>query len=271
MSNPFFYDITKDPDPSLDPTQSQYKCSFSGSGSLAPYSIEGTKLCAYEPNVSWSGGKSTCSWKKKKKKWGSWKTLNCDWKTLVVKYEDDWGSCWKSPDIVILPATTIEMTVDTNININQLDSSYILTTTPPSSTVTLTNDSIIIADYNNQHDVTDTTTGTIYPDVPSMTINIKTNGVSEPPLYIPQKEFVSDANGNYPTKTSILPDSKTTKVDDGYTYETHIIMDMYIDKNNTTSWIYYKVDLTLYIFDPYGTKLDTITSVFNLNLKSITK
>ena len=134
-----------------------------------------------------------------------------------------------------------------------------------------TSGNLFIADYNNQHDVTDTTTGTIYPDVPSMTINIKTNGVSEPPLYIPQKEFVSDANGNYPTKTSILPDSKTTKVDDGYTYETHIIMDMYIDKNNTTSWIYYKVDLTLYIFDPYGTKLDTITSVFNLNLKSITK
>lgn len=272
MSNPFFFEKFNDPSyVSITPTQNQYICSFSGSGTLEPYSIEGSKLCVYEPNVSWSGGKSTCSWKKKKKGWVSWKTLKCDWKTLTVTYKDDWCCCWKSPDIVVLPTTTIEMTVNTNINMTQSDTSYILTTTPPSSTVNLKDNTISICDYAVKTDVEDPNTGTLYTDVPSMTINIKTNGDSEEPLYIPQKTFISDANGNYPTKISVIPDTKITKNSGGYTYETHIVMDMYIDKNNTSSWIYYKAKITLYIYDSYGTKLDTTSTEFNLNLKSITK
>jgi hypothetical protein len=275
MSNPFVYDKLNDPNYSSttypSPTQNQYICSFSGSGTLTPYSIEGCDLCVYSPNVSWSGGKSTCSWKKKKKGWVSWKTLKCEWKTLTVTYKDDWCCCWKSPDIVILPTTTIEMNIDTNININQLDTSYVLTSTPPSSTVNLTNHTISVCDYENQHNNTDPNTGTIYYNVPSMTINIKTNGDSEDPLYIPQKTFISDASGNYPTKINIIPDSKTTKNSGGYTYETHITMDMYIDTNNTSSWIYYRVKITLYIYDSFGCKLDTTSTDFNLNLKSITK
>ncbi len=271
MSNPFFYDSASDPNYNQSPTQNQYKCSFSGSGTLEPYSIEGSKLCVYEPIVSWTGGKSTCSWKKKKKGWITWKTLDCDWKTLKITYKDEWCCCWKSPDIVVMPTTTIDMTIDTNININQSDPSYVLTTTPPTNTVTLTNHTISICDYTNTHDVTDESTGTTYYDVPSMTINIKTNGDSMDPIYSPQKTFAADSTGNFPTKISIVPDNESTSTSNGYTYETHMTMDMYIDKNNTSSWIYFRVKITLYIYDSFGIKLDTTSTDFNLNLKSMSK
>lgn len=271
MSNPFFYDIYSDTDPSDNPVEKQYSCYFSGAGEFAPYSIEGTKLCLYEPNVSWSGGKTTCGWKKKKKSWGSWKSLKCEWKTLTVTYKDDWCCCWKSPDILVLPTVPIEMSLNTNININQLDKSYVLTTTPPTSTVTLTNSTISICDYSVTADITNPSTGVLYPAVPCMTINIKAGEDVKDPMYIPQKTFIADANGNYPTYINIIPDIAVTTYKDGYEYETHIIMDMYIDKNNTSSWIYYKVDMTLYIFDSFGTKLDTTSTQFNLDLKSMTE
>jgi hypothetical protein len=273
MSNPFFYDAANDPNynnttnyPS--PTQNQYKCSFSGSGTLAPYSIEGSKLCVYEPIVNWSGGKTKCSWKKKKKGWITWKTLSCDWKTLTITYKDEWCCCWKSPDIVVMPTTTIDMTVDTNININQSDASYILTSTPPTSAVNLTNHTISVCDYANIHDIT-AENGTTYYNLPCMTINIKTNGESVAPIYSPQKTFTVDASGNFPTKISIIPSNETETKSNGFTYKTNMTMDMYIDTNNTSSWIYFRVKITLDIYDSYGTKIDTTSTDFNLNLKSM--
>jgi hypothetical protein len=269
-NNPFIYDITADTlvSPYPYPTNQQYECSFSGSGTLEEFSIEGSKLCMYTPDVSWSGGKSKCSWQKSKKSWS--KKLICDWKTLTVTYKDNWCCCWKSPDIVVLPTTSIEMTMKTNININQIDSSYRLTTNPPSSNVKLKNYIISVCDYTNTQTITDPS-GVVYTDVPCMTLYLKTDGKSEDPIYIPQKTFVvSNGSGQFPRKINIIPDTKTVTKSNGFKYETHIIIDMIIDKTNTTSWIYYKATVTLYIYDDTtGTKLDTTSTTFNMNLKSI--
>ena len=272
MNNPFYYDSASDPNYATIgtssypmPTQNQYKCSFTGSGQIQPFTIEGTELCAYCPDVSWSGGVS-CSWKKTK--WGI-PVLKCTWTPLVVTYKSDWCECWTTPDISLVPATTINMTIDTNININQYDTSYVLTSTPPSSTVTLTNGDITICDYTNTQDFTND--GVTYTNVPCMTLKVTVNGDSDDPLYIPIKKFAVVTSSYFPTTINIISNAANSRESNGYTYKTNTSLNMYIDTNNTSSWIYFVANISLDIYDSFGTKWDSTSTTFNLNLQSISE
>ena len=269
------------------PTINSYKCNFSGSGELQPYSIEGTKICTYCPEASWSGGVKctwgdSCSWAKNCK-WKGWKVKcdwnlkctsiqKCEWTELTVTYKNNWcDPCWKSPDIVVLPATTVEMTINTNLNIDQFDPSYTLTTTPPTTDVLLTNHRIEICDYDipvyNGTNVIGYNT--------KLTTDTSNSGAVD--AYLIQTTLVSDyqstsPTGSFPTIYNIIPgDEAQITNDNGYEYQTYVKLDLYIDTNNTSSWIYFRAKITLYIYDSYGTKLDTTSTEFNINMNSLTK
>ena len=270
------------------PVKNIYKCNFSGSGKLEAFSIAGTTTYDVDSiEYSWSGGEKCttekfcwgvkgCKWKGTKLEckvdWKCSDVVKCEWTELTLTAKTNWSETWKSSEI-ILSETTIDITIDTNLNIDQLNPDYILSITPPTDNVPLTNHRIQICDYNLPlRDASYNVIG-YYTKM-----NTDTSNDSPIDAYLTQSILVSDytsdqPTGIFPTTYNLLPgDVATTTTEDPFTYETYVKLDLYIDTNNTSSWIYFKANFKLTIYDATtNVKIDSNECDIIINMNSITK
>lgn len=288
-NDPFVYSYLSDPQNALlvpgatgypPPNKQIYNCSFSGQTTIQPYSTNSETLCVPGvPNSTWSGSK-VCSWSKQcwKSKWGikiCGPVLKCSW-AKVCKIKATW-ICETIPSINILPTTTVKLKISTQLNINQLDPNFRLTTTVPSSDITLTNLSIVLGNFNQKYTF-NTANGP--QTLPTSQMSVSTSPSSSPPKApypnLPPCNFKAvnfttppSYLGNYPISVNISPGTTANTTNNGsYTIKTYTKIDFYIDKTNTASWMYFKVVLTVEIWLG-GSKQSSTTNNFNLNLDNI--